>query len=78
MDILSALTLGKAKTTEDFAGLAAAERALTDDDLTAIGTDFKADEDKLGETLIRGCFREAWIEGLRFGVWRYCVCSCEG
>jgi hypothetical protein len=59
MDILSALTLGKAKTTEDFAGLAAAERALTDDDLTAIGTDFKADEDKLGETLIRGCFKKA-------------------
>jgi glucan 1,3-beta-glucosidase len=59
MDILSALTLGKAKTTEDFAGLAAAERALTDDDLTAIGTDFKADEDKLEETLIRGCFKKA-------------------
>ena len=31
----------------------------TDDDLTAIGTDFKADEEKLGETLIRGCFKKA-------------------
>jgi glucan 1,3-beta-glucosidase len=56
MEIPSALTLGKSKTTEDYAGLDSAERALTDDDLTAIGTDFKADEDKLGTTLKRGCF----------------------
>jgi hypothetical protein len=56
MDILSALTLGKSKTTEDYAGLAAAEKALTDDDLSNIGTAFKADEDKLGTTLKRGCF----------------------
>ena len=56
MEILSALTLGKSKTTEDYAGLAAAERALTDDDLTDIGAAFKSDEDKLGSTLVRGCF----------------------
>jgi hypothetical protein len=56
MEILSALTLGKSKTTEDYAGLAAAERALTDDDLTDIGAAFKSDEDKLKTTLKRGCF----------------------
>lgn len=56
MEILSALTLGKSKTTEDYAGLASAERALTDNDLSDIGTAFKGDEDKLGTTLKRGCF----------------------
>jgi len=56
MDILSAITLGKSKTTADYAGLAAAEKALTDTDLSDIGTAFKADEEKLGTTLKRGCF----------------------
>jgi glucan 1,3-beta-glucosidase len=56
MEILSALTLGKSRTTEDFAGLAAAKRALTSEDLSSIGTSFKAAEDKLANTLKRGCF----------------------
>jgi glucan 1,3-beta-glucosidase len=57
MELLSALTLGKTKTTEDFAGLAAARRAISDDDLTKIGPDVKAAEDTLTTLLTHGCFK---------------------
>lgn len=56
MEVLSALTLGKAKTTDDFAALAAAKRAITEDDLSSIGATVKTDEDDMGNTLERGCF----------------------
>ncbi|KAG4440017.1 hypothetical protein IFR05_004531 [Cadophora sp. M221] len=56
MEILNALTFGRSKTTEEYAGLASAERALTSDDLSDIGTAFKDDKDKLASTLKRGCF----------------------
>lgn len=56
MEILSAITLGKTKKTEDFAGLAAAERAISADDLSKIGTDFKKSEDELSMTLEQSCF----------------------
>ena len=49
MEVLSALTLGKAKTTDDFAALAAAKRAITEDDLSSIGATVKTDEDDMGE-----------------------------
>lgn len=56
MEILSALTLGKAKSTHDFAALAAAKRGLSEDDLSSIGTNFKASEDDLKSTLKQTCF----------------------
>ena len=56
MEILSALTLGKAKTSDDFAGLAAAKRAISEDSLSSIGPTVKTDEDTLENTLKRGCF----------------------
>lgn len=56
MEILSALTLGKVKGTKDFADLAAAKRVLSNSDLSSIGPDFKAADDKLKKTLKRGCF----------------------
>lgn len=56
MDILSALTLGKAKTTDEFASLAAAKKAISPEDLSSIGKDFKASEDDLESTLRQTCF----------------------
>lgn len=56
MQILSALTLGKAKTTDDFTALAAAKRAIGADDLSDVGTDFKASEDEMEATLKQTCF----------------------
>jgi glucan 1,3-beta-glucosidase len=56
MQILSALTLGKAKTTDDFAALAAAKRAISEEDLSDIGTDFKESEDEMESTLKQTCF----------------------
>jgi len=56
MEILSALTLGKAKSTDDFAGLAAAKRALSEEDLSDIGTTFKTSEDDMEHTLTQTCF----------------------
>ncbi|RFU28181.1 hypothetical protein B7463_g8175, partial [Scytalidium lignicola] len=56
MQILSALTLGKGKTTDDFASLAAAKRAISADDLSEIGKDFKASEDEMEATLKQTCF----------------------
>jgi glucan 1,3-beta-glucosidase len=56
MEILSAITLGKTKTTDDFADLAAAKRAISPDDLSNIGTDFKKSEDDLDISLKQSCF----------------------
>ena len=56
MQILSALTLGKARTTDDFTALAAAKRAISADDLSDVGTDFKASEDEMEATLKQTCF----------------------
>jgi len=56
MEILSALTLGKAKSTEVYAALAAAKRAITEDELSDIGTDFRASEDEMETTLTQTCF----------------------
>lgn len=56
MENLSAVTLGKMKTTKDFADLAAAKRLVTADDLSSIGATFKSNEDKMEETLKHSCF----------------------
>lgn len=56
MEVLSALTLGKSKTTDDFAELVAAKRAISPDDLSSIGMDFKASEDDLETILRQTCF----------------------
>ncbi|KFY09864.1 hypothetical protein V492_05320 [Pseudogymnoascus sp. VKM F-4246] len=56
MQILSALTLGRAKTSSDYAGLAAAKRAISSDDLSSIGATFKSSEDKMEKTIRHSCF----------------------
>ena len=53
MEILSALTLGKLKSTEDYAALAAAKRAITEDELSDI---VRSSEDEMEATLTQTCF----------------------
>ncbi|KAH8662506.1 hypothetical protein BX600DRAFT_499009 [Xylariales sp. PMI_506] len=55
MEILSALTLGKVKTSEDYAAVAAAKRAISDDNLSSIGAAFKAADDDLETTISHVC-----------------------
>lgn len=56
MQILAALTLGRAKTSSDYTGLAAAKRAISSDDLSSIGATFKSSEDKMEKTIKHSCF----------------------
>jgi glucan 1,3-beta-glucosidase len=61
MGILGALTLGRSKTTNDFADLAAAKRAVSSNDLSSIGATFKGNDDKLEATIKHSLLHEGVI-----------------
>lgn len=55
MELLGLITAGGSRVEKDFADMAAARRAISDDDLTSIGTVFKAANDKLQNALKHNC-----------------------
>lgn len=56
MHILGTLILGRTKTPSDYAGLAAAKRAIRSDDRSSIGATFKTNENKTERKIKHSCY----------------------